>query len=281
MVTRVAFKLRSPETNTEYSIFVAAAREPRSTRPRPAMLLMDGDNQFRPAITAYRKLRRARRIPAMVLVGVGYGAGYGKPANRRGRDYTPTAHHYEPESGGADAFLKFLEYTLWPELVRRYALHPKIRGIGGHSLGSLLVLHALWRLPLFFTHFLASAPSIWWDNRSILKITAKRRTRAATLPAKLFLSAGERDTESMLRDLALLERQLVARPFRELSVTSRRFPQRNHYNVMPDAFREGLIALFSPVDSRVKARSRPAAQVTKKSGRRRRKPPARSTSSDG
>src|SRR4051812_37866511 len=239
-----SFSLHSPETGTDYVIYVAEPREKPGKVPPIAMLFMDGDNQFEAAVAAERKLRRSHRLPPMLLVGVGYGAGYGKPSNKRGRDYTPTAHSDEPESGDADPFLRFLRGTLWKELARRYPLHPKIRGIGGHSLGSLLVLHALWRRPLFFTHYLASAPSIWWADRSILKIAARRRARQAALPAKLFLSVGERDSTSMRDDLALLEQQLAAKPFRGLRVTSQRFPRRDHYNVIGDAFRAGLSNLF-------------------------------------
>jgi uncharacterized protein len=238
------FTLLSPETGTEYVLYVVELSQKRRRGPLTPILFMDGDNQFASAVAAARKLLRAKRIPPVLLVGVGYGAGYGKPANKRGRDYTPTAHSFEPESGGADAFLRFLRRTLWKELARRYELHPSRRGIGGHSLGSLLVLHALWRQPLFFTHYLASAPSIWWDERSVLRIAARRRARRAALSAKLFLSVGERDSFSMRDDLERLERQLAAKPFRGLQVTSRRFPRRNHYNVLPDAFRAGLADLF-------------------------------------
>ena len=208
------------------------------------MLFMDGDDQFSYAVTAYRKLRHARAVPPMLLVGVGYGASYGKPTNKRGSDYTPTAHRDEPTSGGADEFLKFLRQTLWPELARQYPLNADARGLAGHSLGSLLVLHALFRQPLFFTHYLASAPSIWWDQRSILQIAKRRRARNATLPARLFLSAGAKDSESMLADLSLLEQWLSNHPFRRLRVTSQRFPRHDHYNVLPLAFRTGLKALF-------------------------------------
>lgn len=249
------FILPSSETGTDYFLFVARPRgKTRKTR-WPVMLFMDGDNQFSTAVTAYRRLRRAGRISPLLLVGVGYGASYGKAANKRGRDYTPTAHPDEPGSGGADAFRRFIHRTLWPELQRRYPLHDKLRGIGGHSLGSLLVLDALWQRPAFFTHYLASAPSIWWDHGSILKIAARRHTRSATLRGNLFLSAGEDDSESMLGDLTRLERQLAAKPFRGLRVTSRRFAQRDHYNVLPDAFRAGLIDLFG-FDSRPVSRAR-------------------------
>ena len=140
---------------------------------------------------------------------------------------------------------RFLIETLWPELARRYPLSATQRGLAGHSLGSLLALYALIREPLFFTHVLASAPSIWWDDRSILRLTAARHAHNAILPAKLFLSVGEEDTSSMTGDLTRLEQQLAAQRFAQLQVTSRRFPRRNHFNVINDAFLAGLIALFS------------------------------------
>ena len=55
---------------------------------------------------------------------------------------------------------------------------------------------------------------------------------------------GENDTASMTGDLARLERQLAAEPFTGLEITSRRFPNRDHYNVLPDAFGAGLVDLF-------------------------------------
>lgn len=239
-----AFQLHSPETGTDYLVYVDAPDPQVAPGPWPAVLFMDGDDQFSFAVEAGRELRAAGRGPPLLLVGVGYGASYTQAANRRGRDYTPTPHSDEPTSGGAENFLKFLGGTLWAELARRFPLSQDVRGIGGHSLGSLLVLHALWQEPLFFTHYLASAPSIWWADRSILEQGLRRRERSAALPARLFLSVGEEDSASMTGDLRLLEEQLAARPFAGLEVIRRRFPGRNHFNVLPDAFRAGLVALF-------------------------------------
>ena len=242
-----AFTLYSPENGTEYWIFISAPEEETATAalPLPAIVFMDGDDQFSAAVSAYRAQRSSNLVPPMLIAGVGYGASYAKAANRRGRDYTPTAHSDEPTSGVADTFLRFLRITLWPELARRFPLREDIRGIAGHSLGSLLVLHALWQEPPFFTHHLASAPSIWWDDRSILRIAAERHAGDANLKADLFLSVGESDTKSMTGDFALLEQQLREQPFTDLHVASRRFPRRNHFNVLPDAFGAGLTALFN------------------------------------
>ncbi len=237
-----AFKLPSPETGTEYWIFAEA---PAAPGPWPAVAFMDGDDLFAPAVAAYHSLP-AGKIPPLLLVGVGYGGSFGRPVNRRGRDYTPARHADEPASGGADDFLRFLTATLWPGLARRYPVDPTRRGIAGHSLGSLLVLHALFQPQPFFTHFLASAPSIWWAERALLQQAAALRTAQAALPGKLFLGVGEDDSDSMTGDLAQLERQLAARPFARLEIISRRFPRKNHFNVLPMAFVTGLGVLFGP-----------------------------------
>src|SRR5688572_10193243 len=106
-----AFSLPSPETGTTYCIYVETSRGmPR--RPLPVILFLDGDNQFRAAVAAYRALRRRGEISPLLMVGVGYGASYGQPANRRARDYSPVRHPGIPEGGEADAFLRFLTRTL-------------------------------------------------------------------------------------------------------------------------------------------------------------------------
>jgi len=239
------FILHSPQTGTDYSIFVAAPAPAREPGPWPAIAFMDGDDQFKYAVAAYRAARDTGEVPPLLLVGVGYGASYTKPGNRRLRDYTPTAMATEPGSGGADAFVAFLADTLWPELAKRHPVHDDRRGLAGHSLGSLLVLHALFQRQPRFNRFLASAPSLWWDERSLLRLAATRRDSTSELPARLFLGVGTEDTPSMTGDLALFEAQLAERPFAALEIVSRHFAGHDHYNVLPVAFREGLHTLFS------------------------------------
>jgi predicted alpha/beta superfamily hydrolase len=207
---------------------------------------MDGDYFFDVAVAVTGELRSAGRIPPVVLVGVGYGAAFGQPGNERGRDYTPTALATEPASGGAGAFLRYLTGTLWPQLASRYPLDPDpaARLIAGHSLGSLFALYALFQDQPFFGGVLASAPSLWWDERSLLHLAQALRDRRSSLPARLFLGVGTEDSPSMTGDLALLEQQLADRPFAELRITSGRFPGRDHLTVLPDSLRAGFRALL-------------------------------------
>ena len=238
-----AFISRSRETGTDYHIYVDA---PRRAAPggSPAVLVMDRDYFFDVGARASRALARAGRIPPTFVIGVGYGAGFGKPGNFRGRDYTPTAAPEEPGSGGGDRFLDYLAQTLWPELARRYPLRAEGHAIAGHSLGSLLVLHALFQRRPFFSLALASAPSIWWDNRGIMRQALRLRRRQTSLKGSLYLGVGEDDSPSMSGDLGLLEKQLKDKPFKGLHVVSEVFPGRDHYNVLPGTMSAGLATLL-------------------------------------
>ncbi|MDB6114684.1 MAG: esterase [Lacunisphaera sp.] len=233
-----AFTLASPETGTDYHLYVA---EPKAPGPWVAVAVMDGDDMFKPAVAAYKKSGVA--LP-LLIVGVGYGASFTKQANKRVRDYTPVRAHDEPTSGGAAKFREYLQKTLWPELARRFPIRNDVRGIMGYSLGSLLVLDAQFQPKPFFTHYLAGSPSIWWGNAAILGQVAALHAQQPDVAGRLFLSVGEKDSDSMTGDLARLETQLGELAFPNLEVTVRRFPKKNHFNCLPIAFETGLADLF-------------------------------------
>lgn len=239
-----AFVSHSRETGTDYRIYVSAPDPAAYPGRWPAVVLMDGDFLFDPAVRAYRALAAEGKAPPAAIVGVGYGVGFGQPGNFRGRDYTPTASTDEPSSGGADRFLKYLSASLWPELAGRYPLSETGRVIAGHSLGSLVVLHALFQEKPFFDRALAGAPSIWWDNRSILGLVSRLRDRQSRLSGRLYLGVGSEETPSMIGDVELLQRQLRDRPFSGLEVKEETFPGRDHYNSAPDIMTGGLSYLL-------------------------------------
>jgi uncharacterized protein len=239
-----AFISRSRETGTDYRIYVEAPHPSKAPGPWPAVILMDGDFLFDPTVEAYRELAASGMVPPAAIIGVGYGAGFGQPGNHRGRDYTPTVSADEPGSGGADRFLDYLGGSLWPELSGRYPLRESGRMLVGHSLGSLVVLHALFQENPFFDTGLAGAPSIWWDNRSILGLISTLRDAKSSLPGRLYLGVGSKDSPSMLGDMGLLMKQLRDRPFEGLEVRMDTFPHRDHYNSAPQILGGGLSYLL-------------------------------------
>ncbi|EIQ01011.1 putative hydrolase of alpha/beta superfamily [Opitutaceae bacterium TAV1] len=251
-----AFLSRSTALATDYHVFVEAPDASRHPGPWPVAVVVDGDYMFAPLVQAAAKLRSSARLhpplPPVLLVGVGYGKSFGDPANRRGRDYTPTASAEEPGSGGADAFLAHLTGPLWAELARRYPVRNDLRLLAGHSLGGLFALHALFQPRPFFNRVLVGAPSLWWDDHRFLSRVARRQQEIPLqaprhpppAPVRLFLGIGAEDTESMTGDLARFERQLAESPIPGLETVSRTFPRHDHYNVLPRLFHDGLAALL-------------------------------------
>jgi predicted alpha/beta superfamily hydrolase len=239
-----AFVSHSAQTGTAYRIYVDAPDPSRTPGPWPAVLLMDGDFLFDIAVKACRQLEKSGGIPPTAVIGVGYGANFGEPGNFRGRDYTPTASADEAMSGGAARFHDYLSGSLWPELSRRYPLREKGRAIAGHSVGSLFVLYALFQRKPFFDLALAGAPSIWWDDRSVLGLISALRDRQAKLPGDLYLGVGTEETPSMLGDIDLLRKLLRDRPFSGLKVKTETFAGLDHYNSAPDILAGGLAYLL-------------------------------------
>jgi len=215
-----------------------------ASAPWPVLLCLDGDDQFE-VLRQERAMRENQMtLPPLLLVGIGYGASYQEPGNRRVRDYTPCPIEGAPDGGGAEAFLAFLIDRLWPELERRFPVATDTRGIAGHSLGALFALHALFRPAPFFNRVLASAPSIWWGERAVLHAASALHAIGGELRARLFLGVGARDSDSMTGDLDLLEARLAALPFPGLEVGTARFEGKNHYTSIHPGFRAGLEFLY-------------------------------------
>jgi predicted alpha/beta superfamily hydrolase len=76
----------------------------------------------------------------------------------RARDFTPTRTSGDPNSGGAPAFLDFLEHELIPFIDRTYRTNTSDRGLLGHSLGGLFALYALEQRPRCFSELSPQAP---------------------------------------------------------------------------------------------------------------------------
>jgi len=126
---------------------VAWVRTPRSYADGkgsyPVLYLTDGDMHINEIGNTIDFLADNRRIPELIVVGI---------ANAdRARDLAPAQ--------GGDEFLRFVESELMPEVEKRYRTQP-FRVFAGHSLGGLLVVHALAARPALFNAYIAVSPSL-------------------------------------------------------------------------------------------------------------------------
>ena len=77
------------------------------------------------------------------------------------------------KNGGAANFLRFIREELQPFIDKEYPTIPSDRGYFGDSLGGLFGLYALFNEPETFNRYIIGSPSIWWDEKAIVKQAEK------------------------------------------------------------------------------------------------------------
>jgi hypothetical protein len=139
----------------------------------PVLFVLDGDAHFHSVSGLVQALGTGVNatyvVPEMIVVAI--------PNTNRARDLSPThvatgvdgAPRPDLEaSGGGPAFLGFIRTELIPHIESRYRTLPW-RVLVGHSLGGITALSALYTMPETFNAYVAIDPSLWWDDRVLLR----------------------------------------------------------------------------------------------------------------
>lgn len=205
------FTLPHPAGEGRLTISVAAPAVPAAESGVPILYVLDGDLLFGMAAEIARAVSSVAAFPAHYVVGIGYDAAYADVLKLRTADLAPPigaealaslgglgAAIGGAQSGGADAFLDFLTGDLRREIAARY---PQTAGgaeiLFGHSLGGLFAARALLARPDSFSAFIASSPSLWWNDFSILGELSAFQDRLAALPRqpRVFVDVGAKEQD--------------------------------------------------------------------------------------
>lgn len=241
----------------------------------PAVYLLDGFDMFPIASQCVRQMASAGETRAAVVVGVAY-AEPKTGGEQRWRDLsTPVSQAYLDRQGrkdvtaegvgGMDDFLRAIHTEVKPAVAAMLKVNAKDQTLFGHSLGGLTVLRALFRRTGDYRTFLASSPSIWWDDRAILADEAafSAKVEAGRSTPRVFVSVGadegragkvnpasgrtQADVERMTRQAkmvgnarALSARLKALRGGAGYVVESVVFPEEGHLSVVPAAVSRGL-----------------------------------------
>jgi predicted alpha/beta superfamily hydrolase len=137
------FTLHSTVLNEErpYWLYLPESYNSKTQSPEayPVLYLLDGDALFHTAtgVVEFMSRNGNDQIPELIVVAI--------PSTNRNRDLTPTHSLINQigkesksltSSGGADAFLRFLQEELVPRIYASYRTLP-FRILAGHSLGGV------------------------------------------------------------------------------------------------------------------------------------------------
>ena len=191
-----------------YRVFV---QRPTSAPPPtgwPVMVVTDANATFASAASAERIGELAGR--AALIVGVGYPVDDARAALAlRNRDLTPATplagirrNPGQPpprleDYGGAEAFYRFLVDELRPRIAASYPVDGANQTLYGHSFGGLFTLGVLFAHPDAYRGFVISSPSIWWNDRAVLKgePAFTRAISSGAIAPRILVLVGGREQE--------------------------------------------------------------------------------------
>ena len=233
--------LTSSRIGQRYDVFVSLPDDyATSGKPYPVLYVLDGWHFPLLAFLQNNNIYSERMAP-IIMVNVGHGTV--DTMKLRARDFTPTKTDQEAGSGGAPAFLDFLEHELIPFIDRTYRTVPTDRGLLGHSYGGLFAVYALEQRPGLFQRIVAASPVVGWDNR-LLFAGARERLSSLPSPVRLDLSAG--GDADVTDDVVAFAKLLDQIKPKGLDYRSTIYPGENHNSVRLASFPKGLYWVYRP-----------------------------------
>jgi predicted alpha/beta superfamily hydrolase len=212
------FHSRFLPDDRDIEVYLPEAYTNEPARRFPVFYLHDGQNLFdgrtsyipghtwRAHATADR-LTREGLIEPVILVGVN------NTGVRRVAEYTPS-RDLRLGGGDGDLYGRLLVEELKPCIDREFRTLPGAAhtGLGGSSLGGLISLYLGFTYPEVFSKIAAISPSLWWNERAILRTVSAARVRP---DLRIWLDMGTAEGLRHLRDTDLLYRRLIQHGWRD------------------------------------------------------------------
>jgi predicted alpha/beta superfamily hydrolase len=250
--TEVRFLRSKIVENMEYKLYISLPENYNSsTDSYPVLYYLDAWAQFGIICQAYWLLRMPNEVPPLIIVGIAHEGNTKDFIHYRARDYTPTYVSPElmgeigaitPVSGGAPDFAEFCEHELFPFIENEYKADKTDRAIFGSSYAGLFSTYALIKHTNLFQRYFIGSPPLWWDDEIIFEYEDEYARDNESLPAKVFLSAGEKENLAAYHNL---RNRILSRKYHDLEFTSTIFQNETHMSVIPASNSRALRVLYS------------------------------------
>jgi predicted alpha/beta superfamily hydrolase len=259
--------MHSEETGADYQLFISAPADYKTSGKKyPVVYMLDADYSFALTRNVVKHLVDRKRLPEMILVAIGYpGAADDMDVYKRTRkrDYTPSlappaaaSADGDAEKGGAVRFRNFIADEVIPYVATTFPISAD-RTFIGHSYGGLFGTYVLMIEPELFKRYIIVSPSLWYDNRMILRVeqqTAAHRQIDRKVERHVFFAIGSQETRAetgapMVEELKQFYKRLEARREPGAQFDLRVYPDESHASIFPSAVTGGLLAVFPPPQS--------------------------------
>jgi predicted alpha/beta superfamily hydrolase len=148
-----------------------------------------------------------------------------------------------PRVGGAEKFRVFIRDELMPEIRKRYRTTGS-SAIVGESLAGLFIVDTFMKEPAMFDQYIALDPSLWWNDRQILKDAPTALSSGKQGGKTIFIATSSQ--AEIAADAASLATILDQKAPAGLKHTLRRFEAETHATIYHPAALTAFRELFAP-----------------------------------
>lgn len=234
----------------------------------PVVYVTDAGSNFSGLMSSLPLMQLVNDLPHFILVGIDYKSKKSNDSlSLRNRDLTPTNDSIwmsgqkemfkifgdlpEAEPGGAKKFLEFIDHKVKPLINEKYNVNNSDQTYCGFSLGGLFGLFTIFTSPASFNRYVIGSPSIWWDNKHILRVEEEYSKNNKELPVKIFMSIGDLEEEGdsdifkMVTNVKSLSKTLKKRNYEGLIMKTAILEDETHCSAVATTLNRGLRSVFS------------------------------------
>jgi hypothetical protein len=262
------FEIFSKEINQEFFINIGLPPNYSEDHDKyPVVYVTDAGPNFSGLMGSIPLMQLVNDLPSFVLVGISYKSQNSMDSmSLRNRDLTPTNDKVwmatqkdmykifgedlpQVEAGGAKYFLDFINDEIKPFINNKYYVDTTDQTYCGFSLGGLFGLYTLFNSSNSFKRYVIGSPSIWWDDRYILKVEEEYAKKNKNLSAKVFMSIGDLEEEEgdnfkMISNMKTLSKTLLSRKYEGLDLKTAIFEDETHCSAVSATLNRGLRNVF-------------------------------------
>ena len=262
------FEIFSKDINQEFIINIGLPPNYSKDHDKyPVVYVTDAGSNFIGLMGSLPLMQFVNDLPSFVLVGIDYKSPNSMDSmSLRNRDLTPTNDKIwmaaqkdmykifgedlpQVEAGGAKYFLDFINDEIKPFINKKYYVDTTDQTYCGFSLGGLFGLYTLFNSSDSFKRYVIGSPSIWWDDRHILKVEEEYAKKNKNLSAKVFMSTGDLEEEGgdnfkMISNMKALSNTLLSRNYKGLDLETAIFEDETHCSAVSATLNRGLRNVF-------------------------------------
>ena len=224
----------------------------------PVVYLNDGPYTFQVASGETRVPFNHGTFEEFILVGLSYAQGEDGAISRE-RDLTPALdlRHKPYATGGARAYLGFLENEVMPLVEKTYRIDTQRRTLAGQSYGGLFGLWVMLNQPELFQNYILTSTSLWYNNRTMFEQETMYARHHTDLKANVYFAIGQMEHPApcgrlksecsdfdMVADQAAMVKQLHSHNYKNLQLHTKLVSGAYHTTTFPSGLLWALQELF-------------------------------------